>query len=76
MAFLSTLVSKQFSATQYAAFSSITLLFPKLLAGYSGQIVDYAGYQLFFAITAFMGIPVIILILLIWKPYLMLMSKK
>jgi PAT family beta-lactamase induction signal transducer AmpG len=76
VAFLSTLVSKQFSATQYAAFSSITLLFPKLLAGYSGQIVDFAGYQSFFAITALMGIPVIILILLIWKPYLNLMSIK
>ena len=76
VAFLSTLVSKQFSATQYAAFSSITLLFPKLLAGYSGQIVDYAGYQSFFAITALMGIPVIILILFIWKPYLKLMSTK
>jgi len=76
VAFLSTLVSKQFSATQYAAFSSITLLFPKLLAGYSGQIVDYAGYQYFFAITALMGIPVIFLILFIWKPYLKLMSTK
>ncbi len=74
VAFLSTLVSKQFSATQYAAFSSITLLFPKLLAGYSGQIVDYAGYQSFFTITALMGIPVIILILLIWKPYLKMLS--
>ncbi len=76
VAFLSTLVSKQFSATQYAAFSSITLLFPKLLAGYSGQIVDHAGYQSFFLITALMGIPVILLILLIWKPYLKLMSTK
>ncbi|MFK7795213.1 MAG: MFS transporter [Gammaproteobacteria bacterium] len=76
VAFLSTLVSKQFSATQYAAFSSITLLFPKLLAGYSGQIVDYAGYQSFFAITALMGIPVILLILFIWKPYLKIMSIK
>lgn len=76
VAFLSTLVSKQFSATQYAAFSSITLLFPKLLAGYSGQIVDYAGYQSFFAITALMGIPVILLILFIWKPYLKIMSTK
>ena len=76
VAFLSTLVSKQFSATQYAAFSSITLLFPKLLAGYSGQIVDYAGYQYFFVITALMGIPVILLILFIWKPYLKIMSTK
>ena len=76
VAFLSSLVNKQFSASQYAAFSSITLLFPKLLAGYSGQIVDYAGYTWFFAITAGMGIPVILLILFIWKPYSLLMSNK
>lgn len=69
VAFLSSLVNKQFSASQYAAFSSITLLFPKLLAGYSGQIVDFAGYSAFFAITAGMGVPVILLILFIWKPY-------
>ena len=75
VAFLSSLVNKQFSASQYAAFSSITFLFPKLLAGYSGQIVDYAGYTAFFAITAGMGIPVILLILLIWKPYTQLVSR-
>lgn len=69
VAFLSSLVSRQFSASQYAAFSSITLLFPKLLAGYSGQIVDSTGYETFFAITAIMGIPAILLILLVWKPY-------
>lgn len=76
VAFLSSLVSKRFSATQYAAFSSITLLFPKLLAGYSGQIVDSVGYSSFFTITALMGVPVIFLILYIWKPYLKLMSIK
>ena len=76
VAFLSSLVNKQFSASQYAAFSAITLLFPKLLAGYSGQIVDSTGYTSFFAITALMGLPVGILILYIWKPYLNAMSKK
>ena len=76
VAFLSSLVNKQFSASQYAAFSSITLLFPKLLAGYSGQIIDYAGYVSFFAITAGMGGPVILLILYIWKPYSRLVANK
>ena len=76
VAFLSSLVNKQFSASQYAAFSSITFLFPKLLAGYSGQIVDYAGYSIFFAITAGMGIPVILLILFIWKPYTQLVANR
>lgn len=75
VAFLSSLVNRKFSASQYAAFSSITFLFPKLLAGYSGQIVDYAGYTMFFAITAGMGLPVVILILLIWRPYSQLVSS-
>ena len=69
VAFLSSLVNKQFSATQYAAFSAITLLFPKLLAGYSGTFIDAIGYQYFFALTALMGLPVIFLIWLIWQPY-------
>lgn len=69
VAFLSSLVNKQFSATQYAAFSAITLLIPKLIAGYSGAFIDTLGYQYFFALTALMGLPVILLIWLIWKPY-------
>ena len=75
VAFLSSLVSKRFSASQYAAFSSITLLFPKLLAGYSGQIVDSTGYETFFIITTLMGIPAILLILKIWQPYNRLVSN-
>jgi PAT family beta-lactamase induction signal transducer AmpG len=69
VAFLSSLVNRQFSATQYAAFSAITLLFPKLLAGYSGTFIDALGYQYFFALTALMGLPVILLIIYIWRPY-------
>ncbi len=69
VAFLSSLVNKQFSATQYAAFSAITLLFPKLLAGYSGMMIDTLGYGYFFALTALLGIPVIGLILFVWRPY-------
>ncbi len=69
VAFLSSLINREFSATQYAAFTSLTVLLPKLLAGYSGTIVDASGYPLFFVITASMGLPVIVLILKIWKPY-------
>ncbi len=69
VAFLSSLINREFSATQYAAFTSLTVLLPKLLAGYSGTIVDALGYQAFFYITAAMGIPVVVLILVIWKPY-------
>ena len=75
VAFLSTLVSKEFSATQYAAFTSVTLLLPKLLAGYSGVMVDSMGYQGFFILTAVIGSPVIVLILCIWRPYQQLVKK-
>lgn len=48
VAFLSALTSVKFTAVQYAVFSSLMTLIPKLFGGYSGTIVDYAGYQLFF----------------------------
>lgn len=40
VAYLSSLTSARFTATQYALFSSLMLLLPKLIAGYSGTIVD------------------------------------
>ena len=75
VAFLSRLGNRQFSATQYAAFTSITVLLPKLFAGYSGVLVDGVGYPMFFMLTAGMGIPVIALILYVWRPYQQLMQK-
>lgn len=68
VAFLSSLVNIQFTATQYAIFSSLMTLFPKILAGYSGAIVDTYGYINFFVGTAIIGIP--ILFLIIWVSYL------
>lgn len=62
VAFLSSLTNISFTATQYAIFSSLMTLFPKLLGGYSGTMVTAIGYQQFFLITAVMGIPVLILV--------------
>ncbi len=62
IAFLSALTNIQYSATQYALFSSMMLLLPKWLAGFSGVFVDSFGYQNFFIITAVIGAPVLILI--------------
>jgi len=62
IAFLSALTNIQYSATQYALFSSMMLLLPKWLAGFSGVFVDSFGYQTFFIITAVIGAPVLILI--------------
>jgi PAT family beta-lactamase induction signal transducer AmpG len=62
IAFLSALTNIQYSATQYALFSSMMLLLPKWLAGFSGVFVDHFGYSSFFISTAIIGVPVLILI--------------
>jgi PAT family beta-lactamase induction signal transducer AmpG len=64
VAYLSGLTHFSFTASQYALFSSLMSLFPKLLGGYSGSIVDAVGYDTFFTLTALMGLPVLLLIYL------------
>lgn len=67
VAFLSQLSNIRFTAMQYAIFSSVMALFPRLIGGYSGTIVDADGYQNFFIITTLMGLPVILLVWLVGK---------
>lgn len=62
IAFISSLTSTSFTAVQYAVFSSIMTLFPKLLGGYSGTLVEVLGYQQFFLITSLLGVPVLLLV--------------
>jgi len=62
IAYLSSLTNVNYSATQYAIFSSMMLLAPKFLAGYSGRYVDAFGYQYFFVATALLGVPVLVLV--------------
>ena len=63
IAFLSSLTNISFTAVQYAIFSSLMTLLPKILGGYSGTIVETMGYQQFFLLTALMGVPVLLLII-------------
>jgi len=67
VAYLSSLTSKTFTASQYAIFSSMMLIIPKLFAGYSGLIVDTVGYSAFFLITSLIGVPVLFLIMFVIK---------
>jgi PAT family beta-lactamase induction signal transducer AmpG len=67
IAYLSGLTNIQYSATQYALFSSIMLLLPKWLAGFSGVFVAHYGYQVFFVATALLGVPVLVLVALAMK---------
>lgn len=67
VAYLSSLTNLQFSATQYALLSSIMLLLPRLVGGYSGVMVENAGYAQFFIATALLGVPTLILIVVQWS---------
>jgi PAT family beta-lactamase induction signal transducer AmpG len=62
VAYLSGLTNVAYSATQYALFSSVMLLLPKWLAGFSGVFVDEYGYVAFFVATAALGLPVLFLV--------------
>jgi PAT family beta-lactamase induction signal transducer AmpG len=62
IAFLSSLTSPKYTATQYALFSSLYALPGKILEGMSGIVVDHIGYPLFFTYTALLGLPGLILL--------------
>ncbi|RMQ45720.1 putative AmpG protein [Pseudomonas cichorii] len=67
VAYLSSLTNLKFSATQYALLSSIMLLLPRLIGGYSGVMVEKFGYHNFFLITALLGVPTLLMIILQWS---------
>ena len=62
IAYLSSLTNVSYSATQYALFSSMMLLLPKFVAGFSGDYVNAFGYAQFFTSTALLGLPVLVLV--------------
>jgi MFS transporter, PAT family, beta-lactamase induction signal transducer AmpG len=64
IAYLSSLTNINYSATQYALFTSIMLLLPKFIAGFSGEFVNAFGYPNFFVATALLGVPSLLLVLL------------
>ena len=63
IAYLSSLVNQSYTATQYALFSSLFTLGGKFVAGFSGVVVDAAGYITFFIYASLLGIPAILLVL-------------
>jgi PAT family beta-lactamase induction signal transducer AmpG len=62
IAFMSSLTSASFTATQYAVLSSLYALPPKLLMGTSGMVVDHIGYPTFYLYTASLSIPALVLL--------------
>ena len=63
IAYLSSLTNTMYTATQYALFSSVMTLPGKMIGGFSGLIVDTAGYVSFFVYAAILGVPAICLVI-------------
>jgi len=61
VAYLSGLTQREFTATQYALFSSLMTLPGKFISGFSGVAVSALGYFQFFVLSALLGIPAILL---------------
>ena len=61
IAWLSSLTSQAYTATQYALFSSLMTLPAKVLGGFSGMMVDWQGYTVFFVYAAGLGVPAVLL---------------
>lgn len=73
IAYLSSLTSSAYSATQYALFSSLMTLPGKFVGGFGGVWVESLGYAQFFTLTALAGAPAILLLILLmrhpqWSP--------
>ena len=62
IAYLSSLTSASYTATQYALFSSMYALPGKLLMGTSGFVVDAVGYPWFFVYTSSLGLPALVML--------------
>ena len=62
IAYLSSLTNRAYTATQYALFSSLMTLPGKFMSGFSGIVVDSAGYTVFFVVAALLGLPAILLV--------------
>ena len=75
IAFLTSLVSKKFTAVQYAMLTSFMMLPGKFFSGFSGVIADYyvsmssleSGWAYFFYTTSAMSIPALLLIMIYKK---------
>ena len=77
IAFLTSLVSKKFTAVQYAILTSFMMLPGKFFSGFSGVLADYyisssslqIGWTYFFYTTTAMSIPALLLIIVYRRYY-------
>jgi PAT family beta-lactamase induction signal transducer AmpG len=65
VAFMSAVAGRGYAATQYAVLSSLYALPGKVIAGASGFMAQSFGFPAFFAFTAAIGVPCIVLSLIV-----------
>jgi PAT family beta-lactamase induction signal transducer AmpG len=75
IAYLSSLVNQEFTATQYALMSSLMALLGKATAGYSGNVQESLGWLGFFFYAAALGIPAILLAFVVARRHDALVDK-
>lgn len=66
VAYLSSIVSKKYSAVQYALMSSLTLLVGTLGRGALGQMIEEQGYVPVFWLTMWLGMIAVVLCIFEW----------
>ena len=66
VAWLSSIVSKKFSAVQYALLSSLTLLVGTLGRGALGEMIENQGYYDVFILTTWIGLGAAVLVCVEW----------
>ncbi len=67
LAYLASLTNTQYTATQYALFSSLMTLPGQFMGGFTGVVAEQVGWVWFFIITAGMGLPAVILAFLLLR---------
>ena len=67
VAFMSGLVNRRFTATQYALLSALANLPGKLLGGFSGFLVKDAGYTSLFVVSTLSIVPCLAVLALLWR---------
>ena len=76
IAYLSSLTNISHTATQYALLSSFMALFPKFLAGFSGDVQELVGWLGFFLYAAALGVPAILLAIFVSHHHDKLVSER
>ena len=67
VAFISMLVDRTYTATQYALLYGLVVIPPNIISSGSGFVAEAYGFQNFFILCALLGIPAIVLTLMVWQ---------